>query len=295
VGASYLGFFPSTPCWGDVSSSPLEIDGECPDNSGPGGTGWNLWGSAKSTGPELGFSIGASHTLAGCCIKPFSVTLVTEYNQVSDLKITGSQAGPVTAQCNVSFYAVADLWYDCGGCPPGMPSFPEVVSFAADVASTAEDRIVIHKTTDGWHHATWTGTFNLNQSRAWSANVSARIDLSKAGTEQESYASAHAILLMGPVNSDGSVGPVFTFPDCPTCTANAPSIGLVNNYFVPPPGTCVADVDSDGITDVFDFAEFAANFGRTDLIPGTGGDMDYDGDCDVLDFGVIAGDFGCGV
>lgn len=294
VQASYLRFFPATQCWGGSSGVPFEVEGECPDNSGPGGTGWNLSGTGTSSGPELGFSISASHTLGGCCIKPFSVSIDTKYDQVSDLVITGSQAGPVTAQCNVSFYAVANLWYDCGGCPPLEPSVPEVVEFYADVASTAGDRINIHKTTNGWHHRTWTGTFNLNQSRAWSAGITATIDLSKAGVEQQSYASAHAILLMGPVNADGSVGPVFTFPDCPTCTANAPSIGLVNNYFVPAPGTCVADVDGDGATDVFDFAEFAANFGRTDLVPGTGGDMDYDGDCDVLDFGAFAADFGCG-
>ena len=61
----------------------------------------------------------------------------------------------------------------------------------------------------------------------------------------------------------------------------------------PPPSGCVADLNGDGVTDVFDFGIFAGNFGRNDLTPFTGGDYDGDGDVDVFDFAVFLGDFGC--
>ena len=60
------------------------------------------------------------------------------------------------------------------------------------------------------------------------------------------------------------------------------------------PPVCIGDLDGDGDTDVLDFGEFASDFGRIDLAPGTGGDMDNDGDCDVFDFGLWSSDFGCG-
>ena len=62
----------------------------------------------------------------------------------------------------------------------------------------------------------------------------------------------------------------------------------------PPPCLCVADLDDDCDTDVFDFAVFAPNFGATGLTPNTGGDFDGDGDVDVFDFAVFAPGFGCG-
>ena len=59
----------------------------------------------------------------------------------------------------------------------------------------------------------------------------------------------------------------------------------------PPPG-CVGDVDSDGDTDIFDFAIFASNFTRSGVGP-EGGDLDGDGTVTVLDFGLFAADFTC--
>jgi hypothetical protein len=58
---------------------------------------------------------------------------------------------------------------------------------------------------------------------------------------------------------------------------------------------CFGDVDGDGDTDVFDFAELADAFGATGLDPFTGGDLDGDGDADALDFAELAADFGCDV
>ena len=60
-----------------------------------------------------------------------------------------------------------------------------------------------------------------------------------------------------------------------------------------PPPACAADLDSDGDTDVFDFAIFGANFGLS-VTPGTNGDFDGNGQVTVLDFGLFAGNFGCG-
>jgi beta-glucanase (GH16 family) len=62
--------------------------------------------------------------------------------------------------------------------------------------------------------------------------------------------------------------------------------------FVPVP-SCVGDVNGDGVTDVFDFGELAANFGAGPDATRAQGDVTGDGVVDVFDFGEIAGDFGC--
>lgn len=59
----------------------------------------------------------------------------------------------------------------------------------------------------------------------------------------------------------------------------------------PPPG-CVADLNADGSTDVFDFGIFVTNFGHA-VPPGTGGDFNGSGTVDVFDFSTFAADFGC--
>jgi glucose/arabinose dehydrogenase len=55
---------------------------------------------------------------------------------------------------------------------------------------------------------------------------------------------------------------------------------------------CPGDLNGDLVTDVFDFADLATNFGSgpARFIEG---DINGDGVVDVFDFGVLAGDFGC--
>lgn len=55
---------------------------------------------------------------------------------------------------------------------------------------------------------------------------------------------------------------------------------------------CAGNLDTDGDTDVFDFAIFAASFGQA-VEPGTSGDFDDDGQVTVFDFAIFAEDFGC--
>jgi hypothetical protein len=61
------------------------------------------------------------------------------------------------------------------------------------------------------------------------------------------------------------------------------------------PPSCVADLDDDGDTDVFDFTLFGQTFGKTTADPEYLAAADYDdsGVVDVLDFTVFATDFGC--
>lgn len=55
---------------------------------------------------------------------------------------------------------------------------------------------------------------------------------------------------------------------------------------------CVADIDGDGDTDVFDFGVFVLHFGQ-DVTPYTNGDFDGSGHVNVFDFGTFVLDFGC--
>jgi hypothetical protein len=61
---------------------------------------------------------------------------------------------------------------------------------------------------------------------------------------------------------------------------------------VPVPG-CAGDVDGDGDTDVFDFADLSANFGAAPGATREQGDLTGDGVVDVFDFSELAADFGC--
>ncbi len=56
---------------------------------------------------------------------------------------------------------------------------------------------------------------------------------------------------------------------------------------------CVADLNGDGATDVFDFAELANNFGAGPGATLAQGDITGDGFVDVFDFAELANDFGC--
>jgi hypothetical protein len=63
--------------------------------------------------------------------------------------------------------------------------------------------------------------------------------------------------------------------------------------FAPGPD-CVGDVNGDGVTDVFDFSDLAANFGAGPGATREQGDLTGDGFVDVFDFGALTADFGCG-
>lgn len=61
-----------------------------------------------------------------------------------------------------------------------------------------------------------------------------------------------------------------------------------------PPSPCLADLDDDFDTDVFDFGLFIGNFGSGPGATPEDGDFNGDGFVDVLDFAIFAPDFGCG-
>jgi hypothetical protein len=58
---------------------------------------------------------------------------------------------------------------------------------------------------------------------------------------------------------------------------------------------CAADINADGVTDVFDFAGLTAGFGSGPGATLAQGDITGDGHVDVFDFAELAADFGCGV
>ena len=61
----------------------------------------------------------------------------------------------------------------------------------------------------------------------------------------------------------------------------------------PAPAGCAGDVDGDGDTDVFDFADLASSFGAGPGATREQGDVTGDGFVDVFDFAELASDFGC--
>jgi hypothetical protein len=56
---------------------------------------------------------------------------------------------------------------------------------------------------------------------------------------------------------------------------------------------CVGDTTGDGVTDVFDFADLADNFGAGPGATRAMGDVNHNGFVDVFDFADLADDFGC--
>lgn len=56
---------------------------------------------------------------------------------------------------------------------------------------------------------------------------------------------------------------------------------------------CQADLNGDGVTNVFDFGTFATNFGTTSGATRCTGDLNCDGIVNVFDFGMFATNFGC--
>jgi photosystem II stability/assembly factor-like uncharacterized protein len=69
--------------------------------------------------------------------------------------------------------------------------------------------------------------------------------------------------------------------------------GAFRAALAPTPSPCAGDVNGDGTTDVFDFAELSANFGAGPGATREQGDLTGDGVVDVFDFSELAADFGC--
>ena len=270
----------------------------------PGPESFTMSGWASAGGVlEFEFEVENGISCGGCFSRPGARA---HADTIGILVTADGQSGPVAAELTLGLFALADLSYTCGSyCETFAPFVPSVDEFFATVEGGG-DVAYADGSSGGWHSDTWRGTLQIGSETQISVRMECQVDLditTNGGTDQVSFADVRGLTVLGPVNPDGSVappnengafGPVFTFPDCPTCKANAPEIGLIDNYIYPPPGTCIGDLDGDNDTDVLDFGEFAASFGSTGLFPGANGDMDYDGDCDVLDFGAWAADFGCG-
>lgn len=58
---------------------------------------------------------------------------------------------------------------------------------------------------------------------------------------------------------------------------------------------CQGDVNGDGLTNIFDFSDFATHFGQGPPARFSEGDLNGDGVVNVFDFGMLAVDFGCDV
>jgi CxxC motif-containing protein (DUF1111 family) len=69
---------------------------------------------------------------------------------------------------------------------------------------------------------------------------------------------------------------------------------FVDPALVPAPEPCEADVNGDGVTDVFDFSDLAANFGAGPAATREMGDLTGDGYVDAFDFAELTADYGCG-
>ena len=64
-------------------------------------------------------------------------------------------------------------------------------------------------------------------------------------------------------------------------------------YFQSVAPACPGDINGDGATDVFDFADLADHFGDGPDATYEDGDINGDGFVDVFDFADLAEDFGC--
>jgi hypothetical protein len=71
------------------------------------------------------------------------------------------------------------------------------------------------------------------------------------------------------------------------------SLVLTGAVAAPTP-SCPGDVNGDGVTNTFDFADLADNFGAGPGATREMGDLNGDGFVDIFDFGDLADDFGCG-
>ncbi|MHC5006204.1 MAG: hypothetical protein ACYTGF_02480 [Planctomycetota bacterium] len=134
-----------------------------------------------------------------------------------------------------------------------------------------------------------TVTVDLDVPRNWTTSLSAELYVGVGLNcgDQTTQVDLESILRLGPLNPDGSIGPVFVLP--PGITANAPSIGLVNNYFQAAASPCPGDLDGSGDVGVTDFLALLAVWG-TD--PGGPPDFDGDGDVGITDFLLLLANWG---
>lgn len=290
VSSSVLVFHPPVNCASTSSGSPIaNFSGEC----GSSGDTTSILGSA---GAFLHVYIEATNYSCGCCSWPYHPRGFSSFS-VNDLVISATgQTGTVALQFTVTLQGGWDGAVSCSDCVQNgwTPDEPSLAQMQVATGIGNPPAFVSLAPSGGSGSAVWTGTRQIGATGPnWDAELFVSPDLSHGRPCQSSSAWAEALVSFGPLNPDGSIGPIFTFPDCPTCTANAPSIGLVNNYFLAPPSLCPGDVNGDGLTNVLDFNILAGNFGSS-VPPNTQGDLNGDGTVSAPDFNVLAGDFGCG-
>jgi hypothetical protein len=100
--------------------------------------------------------------------------------------------------------------------------------------------------------------------------------------------------------NDDSLSVWLEWIDAPATIASGTTISGSFTITATPPGAaptpeCPGDVDGDGDTDVFDFADLASGFGAGPGATRAEGDLTGDGFVDVFDFADLASDFGCDV
>lgn len=105
--------------------------------------------------------------------------------------------------------------------------------------------------------------------------------------QQTAVAGATIELQLGDLQPDGSYGPVFDLPS--GITANAPSIGLIDNYFQPAAAPCPWDLDGSGDVGVTDLLAVLAAWGAPAAGPP---DFDGDGVVGVTDLLALLGNWG---
>ncbi len=98
--------------------------------------------------------------------------------------------------------------------------------------------------------------------------------------------------------NDDSLSVWLEWIDAPATITSGTTISGSFTVTATPPGAaptpdCPGDIDGNGSTDVFDFAELASNFGAGPGATRAEGDLTGDGFVDVFDFGELAADFGC--
>jgi hypothetical protein len=282
---------------------PLEATFSCSGGNFPETSAMS--GRASAGGSlEFDFFVRNGISCGGCDSRPGA----RAHTNTIGIQISADgQTGDVTASLDVALFSRVDFSVECGNCDQSddWPYIPSIDKFET-IVKIAGNTGFIDGAAGGWNTRTVTATLPIGATTPMDVQMDCQVVVgitTNGGIDQTTRASVRGLTLLGPLNTDpaggsvGAFGPVFSFPDCPTCTADAPEINLHDNFIYPPgtaPGSlCPWDVNGDGSTDVFDFSELAADFGRDDLFPGDGGDTDYDGDCDVFDFAALASDFGC--
>jgi hypothetical protein len=96
----------------------------------------------------------------------------------------------------------------------------------------------------------------------------------------------------GDLDGDGREDVVAVSESLPGASRGGAGGGSVRPLLAVEP--CAGDVNGDGVTNVFDFAELAARFGDGPGMTRAQGDLNGDGFVDVEDYMTLAEDFGCG-